>query len=187
MCHNFCLWIQIWGAGYFALLRSTWAWSTASLIHFFTDIKWFQSVVYCPACFLELGDLFSLSSSPMSPVCNLKRSDGHLIGRPKHQTVSFFCPRGFARYALDIVFLKFQGSLVRSYVLLMAFRATGSIIYIELSYERKATLENFGWSCCRQSQTRNFWGVCDRGIQPISSRDWGDIIAGCPGKALPAG
>jgi hypothetical protein len=38
-------------------------------------------------------DLFSLSSSPMSPVHPQTVSDGHLIGRPKHQTVSFLSAR----------------------------------------------------------------------------------------------
>jgi hypothetical protein len=77
----------------------------------------------------------------MSPMCNLKRSpDGHLIGRPKTKPSVFFS-RGFAR--VEHTFLE-KVSLVRSYVFCShGFSGLQDLLSIELSYERKATLENF--------------------------------------------
>jgi hypothetical protein len=78
-------------------------------------------------------DLFSLSSSPMSPVQPQTVSGWSSYRQTKTQTVSFFVAR-FRAIRVDIVFLKFrQFSLVRSYVFCSWLFATGSIIYIELS------------------------------------------------------
>jgi hypothetical protein len=44
-----------------------------------------MTTFFCSHGFLELRDLFSLSSSPMSPKCNLKRTpDDLFVGSPKH-------------------------------------------------------------------------------------------------------
>jgi hypothetical protein len=75
----------------------------ASLIHFFT-----RQVVSISGLWRFLhgflgAAIYSLIEFSMRPCVQPQTVDGHLIGRPKPNRQFFFCPRGFARYALDIV------------------------------------------------------------------------------------
>jgi hypothetical protein len=102
-------------------------------------------------------DLFSLSSSPMSPKCNLKRPpDNRFVGSPKHQTVSFFCVRICARHTLDNPFLGILHSSNLCFWAFHVFSKLRDLLSISTCpTSPKSNLKASERSCCRQSQTPN--------------------------------
>jgi hypothetical protein len=146
--------------------------------------------IFCPDGFLSSG-IYSLYRVLPWALC--ATSNGlRMVILSADQTPNrqFFC-RAVSRMHVSS---KFRQSLESSsklcFLLSWLFSYGIYYLYWVILWTRKSTLENFRMVVVGSPKPQIVifsWSLRSRDSTDLISRDWGDIIAGCPGKALPAG